>query len=118
MAERPRMLPLWRDQQSDLHAKSQVLALQGVQEAVHGHGRNADVLNPVAVADMGSCDLSDRVVDGNPAMDLSEILGVSCSALWHLGHRVRFMMAEANPILFWCAHDRRDLCRRPALEGG
>lgn len=45
MAERPRVLPLQRDQQSDLHAKSQALALQGVQEAVQRHGGNADALN-------------------------------------------------------------------------
>ena len=46
-----------------LHAKGQAPALQGGQEAVHGHGRNADVLNPLAAAEMGSSDLSDRVVD-------------------------------------------------------
>ena len=51
-------------------------------------------------------------------MKLSEILGVSCPAVWHPGHQVRFMMAEANRILCWCGHDRRDVCRHPALEGG
>ena len=36
---------------------------------------------------------------GIPAMKLSKMLGISYPAAWHLGHRVRVMMAEANPIL-------------------
>ena len=36
---------------------------------------------------------------GISAMKLSEMLGISYPAAWHLGHRVRVMMAEANPIL-------------------
>lgn len=36
---------------------------------------------------------------GISAMKLSEMLGISYPAAWHLGHRVRAMMAEANPIL-------------------
>jgi transposase-like protein len=36
---------------------------------------------------------------GISAMKLSKMLGISYPAVWHLGHRVRVMMAEANPIL-------------------
>lgn len=36
---------------------------------------------------------------GISAMKLSEMLGISHPAAWHLGHRVRAMMAGANPIL-------------------
>ena len=36
---------------------------------------------------------------GISAMKLGEMLGISYPAAWHLGHRIRVMMAEANPIL-------------------
>ena len=36
---------------------------------------------------------------GISAVKLSEMLGISYPSAWHLGHRVRAMMAEANPIL-------------------
>jgi transposase-like protein len=36
---------------------------------------------------------------GISAVKLGEMLGISYPAAWHLGHRVRAMMAEANPIL-------------------
>jgi transposase-like protein len=36
---------------------------------------------------------------GISAMKLSEMLDVHYSTAWHLGHRIRAMMAEANPIL-------------------
>ncbi len=32
-------------------------------------------------------------------MKLSKTLGISYPAAWHLGHRVRAMMLEANPML-------------------
>ena len=36
---------------------------------------------------------------GVSAMKLADMLGVSYGTAWHLGHRIRAMMAEANPIL-------------------
>ena len=36
---------------------------------------------------------------GISAVKLSEMLGISYPSAWHLGHRVRAMMAAANPIL-------------------
>ncbi len=36
---------------------------------------------------------------GVSAMKLSEMPGVSNATAWHLGHRIRLMMAEPNPIL-------------------
>jgi transposase-like protein len=36
---------------------------------------------------------------GISAVKLGEMLGVSYPTAWHLGHRIRAMMAEANPIL-------------------
>ena len=36
---------------------------------------------------------------GISAMKISEMLGLPYSTAWHLGHRIRAMMAEANPIL-------------------
>jgi len=36
---------------------------------------------------------------GISAMKLAEMLGVHYGTAWHLGHRIRAMMAEANPIL-------------------
>lgn len=36
---------------------------------------------------------------GISAKKLSEILGVGYPTAWHLGHRIRAMMTEANPIL-------------------
>ncbi len=36
---------------------------------------------------------------GISAMKLAERLDVSYGTAWHLGHRIRAMMAEANPIL-------------------
>ena len=36
---------------------------------------------------------------GISAVKLGEMLGISYPSAWHLGHRVRTMMAEANPIL-------------------
>lgn len=36
---------------------------------------------------------------GISAMTLSEVLDVHYSTAWHFGHRIRAMMAEANPIL-------------------
>jgi len=36
---------------------------------------------------------------GISAMKLAEMLGVHYGTAWHLGHRIRVMMAEANPIL-------------------
>ncbi len=36
---------------------------------------------------------------GISAMKLSEMLGISYPSAWHLGHRVRVTIAEANPIL-------------------
>ena len=36
---------------------------------------------------------------GISAMKLSEMLGVHYGTGWHLGHRIRVMMAEADPIL-------------------
>ena len=36
---------------------------------------------------------------GISAMKLSEMLGISYPAAWHLGHRVRAMLGEANLIL-------------------
>ena len=37
--------------------------------------------------------------NGISAVKLSEMLGISYPSAWHLGHRVRAMMAAANPIL-------------------
>ena len=62
MAERSQVLPLRCDWQRALHAKDQVLALQGMQEAVQRHGRHADARTTPAATDMGSGDLSDRVL--------------------------------------------------------
>jgi transposase-like protein len=36
---------------------------------------------------------------GISARKLAEMLGVHYGTAWHLGHRIRVMMAEANPIL-------------------
>lgn len=36
---------------------------------------------------------------GISAVKLGEMLGISYLAAWHLGHRIRAMMAERNPIL-------------------
>lgn len=36
---------------------------------------------------------------GNSDSKLSEMLGISYPSAWYLGHRVRAMMAEANPLL-------------------
>ena len=36
---------------------------------------------------------------GISAVKLSEILGVSYETAWHLGHRIRAMMAENSPLL-------------------
>ena len=36
---------------------------------------------------------------GISAVKLGEMLGISYPSAWHLGHRVRAMMAAANPIL-------------------
>jgi transposase-like protein len=36
---------------------------------------------------------------GVSAVKLSEMLGVSYETAWHLGHRIRAMMAEDNPLL-------------------
>lgn len=36
---------------------------------------------------------------GISAKKLGEMLGVSYATAWHLGHRIRVMMTEANPIL-------------------
>lgn len=36
---------------------------------------------------------------GIPAVKLSEMLDVHYVTAWHLGHRIRAMMAEANPLL-------------------
>ncbi|HET8746645.1 MAG TPA: IS1595 family transposase [Ramlibacter sp.] len=36
---------------------------------------------------------------GVSAVKLSEMLGVSYATAWHLGHRIRAMMAEDNPLL-------------------
>ncbi len=37
---------------------------------------------------------------GISAVKLGEMLGISYPSAWYLGHRVRAMVAEANPILF------------------
>lgn len=36
---------------------------------------------------------------GISAVKLGEMLGISYPAAWHLGHRIRAMMAEASPVL-------------------
>ncbi len=61
-AERPRVLSLRGGWQRALHAKDRVLALQGMREAVQRHGRHADAPDTSAATDMGSGDLSDRVL--------------------------------------------------------
>ncbi len=65
MAERSQVLPLRCDWQRALHAKDQVLALQGMQEAVQRHGRHADAPDTPAATDMGSGDL---LSDGRPEL--------------------------------------------------
>ncbi len=36
---------------------------------------------------------------GISAVKMAEMLGVSSETAWHLGHRIRAMMAEQNPLL-------------------
>lgn len=100
MAERSQVLPLRCDWQRALHAKDQVLALQGMQEAVQRHGRHADARTHLPLLTWAQAIyLTVSSSKGISAVKLSEMLDVHYVTAWHLGHRIRAMMAERHPVL-------------------
>jgi hypothetical protein len=65
------------------------LVLRQVQEPVHGDRWHANAPHASAAADVTCIS----------AMKMAEWLGVAYQTAWHLGHRIRAMMAEDNPVL-------------------
>ena len=101
MAERPRVLSLRGGWQRALHAKDRILALQGMREAVQRHGPGTPMhrTHLPLLTWAQAIYLTVSSSKGISAVKLSEMLDVHYVTAWHLGHRIRAMMAEANPLL-------------------
>lgn len=71
-----------------------------MQGPVLGHGGHTNAPHPPALLTWAQAiHLIVASSKGISAKKLGEMLGVSYETAWHLGHRIRAMIAEDNPLL-------------------